>query len=153
MVEMDVKGLTVDPFTQMPVLILKSKNSKDILPLWIGTFEANSIALELENIKKPRPMTYDLIKNILDTLDINVRKIYITDIEKGTFYAKLEIVSNGSGKTEVIDARPSDAINIALRCKAPILVSKEVIKKVKEEEEEEINLEDLEEIIGLKESI
>ena len=153
MVEMDVKGLTVDPFTQMPIVVLKSKNSEEVLPLWIGTFEANSIALELENIKKPRPMTYDLIKSILDTLNVDVKRVYISDLENGTFYAKIEVISNGNGETNLIDARPSDAINIALRCKAPIFVSKEVIEKVKKEEEEELSLEDLEEIIEIKEII
>jgi len=151
MVEMYVKGLTLDPLTQMPVIVLKSKSSDEILPLWIGVFEANSIALELENIKKPRPMTYDLIKNIFDTLDINVEKVYITDIKTGTFYAKIEIILNG--KTHIIDARPSDAINIALRCNAPIYVSNEVFQKIKKEESEELNLEDLEELIEVKENI
>ena len=151
MVEMYVKGLTLDPLTQMPIIVLKSKSSDEILPLWIGVFEANSIALELENIKKPRPMTYDLIKNIFDTLDVSVEKVYITDIETGTFYAKIEIILNG--KTHTIDARPSDAINIALRCNAPIYVSNEVFQKIKKEESEELNLEDLEELIEVKENI
>ncbi len=151
MLEMYVKGLTLDPLTQMPVIVLKSKSSDEILPLWIGVFEANSIALQLENIKKPRPMTYDLIKNIFDTLDVNVEKVYITDIKTGTFYAKIEIILNG--KTHIIDARPSDAINIALRCNAPIYVSNEVFQKIKKEESEELNLKDLEELIEVKENI
>ena len=151
MVEMYVNGLTLDPLTQMPVIVLKSKSSDEILPLWVGVFEANSIALELENIKKPRPMTYDLIKNIFDTLDVNVKKVYITDVKSGTFYAKIEISLNG--KAHTVDARPSDAINIALRCNAPIYVSNEVFQKIKKEEDEEINLEDLEELIEIKEAI
>ena len=150
MIEVDVKGLTVDPLTKMPLLVLKSKNSKEILPLWIGVFEANSIALELEKVKKPRPLTYDLFKNIFDTLDIDVKKVYISQLKSGTFYATIDVFSNG--KTHSIDARPSDAINIALRCKAPIYVSKEIFEKIKEEEKEDINLEELEELIKIEDT-
>ena len=151
MVEMYVKGITVDPFTQMPILVLKGKDTKDILPLRIGNFEGNSIALELEKVKKPRPLTYDLVRNILDTLNAVVNKIVISDMKDGIFYANMEIELNGEMFN--IDARPSDAINIALRCNSPIYVSKNILEKIKKENEEELDIEELEELIEVKEVI
>ncbi|RUM58424.1 MAG: bifunctional nuclease family protein [Persephonella sp.] len=151
MIEMYVKGITVDPFTQMPILVLKGKETNDILPLRIGNFEGNSIALELEKVKKPRPLTYDLVRNILDTLNVAVNRIVISDMKDGIFYANIEIRLNG--EIFNIDARPSDAINIALRCNSPIYVSKSILEKIKKENEEELDIEELEELIEVKEVI
>jgi bifunctional DNase/RNase len=143
MVEVSVKGITLDPITNMPVVVLKSKNSNDILPLWIGVFEANAIATILENIQRPRPMTHDLMKNIFDTLNAQVKHVYISDIVGDTYYAKIIVNSNGS--EHMIDARPSDAINLALRCNVPIYVSEEILEKIKKELEMELEEDELEE--------
>lgn len=128
-VEMTVKGLTLDPLTNMPIVILKDTDDKRVLPIWIGLFEANAIALELEKIPTPRPMTHDLIRDIIGGLDATVSKIVVNDLKNNTFYAVIHIALNGSNI--VIDSRPSDAIALALRIDAPIYVSAEVVNKAK----------------------
>ncbi len=128
-VEMTVKGLTLDPLTNMPIVILKDTDDKRVLPIWIGLFEANAIALELEKIPTPRPMTHDLIRDIIGGLDATVSKIVVNDLKNNTFYAVIHIALNGSNV--VIDSRPSDAIALALRIDAPIYVSTEVVNKAK----------------------
>jgi bifunctional DNase/RNase len=143
MVEMSVQGITLDPITNMPVVVLKSKDSNDVLPLWIGVFEANAIASILENIQRPRPMTHDLMKNIFDTLKANVKYVYISDIVGDVYYAK--IVVNSNGDEYLIDARPSDAINLALRCNVPIYASEGVLERIKKELDSQLNEEELEE--------
>ena len=128
-VKMMVRGLAHDPITNMPIIILKDAEDRKALPIWVGIFEANAIALELEKIATPRPMTHDLIKNILDHLGATVQQVVINDLRDNTFYAVIEITVNGNRIP--IDSRPSDAIAIALRVNAPIYVADAVITKAK----------------------
>jgi bifunctional DNase/RNase len=125
--EMKVAGITVDPFTNTPIVLLKDLEDKDVLPIWIGLLEASSIATTLENINTPRPMTHDLVKNILDNLGAKVVRVEINDLKDNTYYALIHLVIDD--KRLVIDSRPSDAIAIALRTNAPIFVEESVIKK------------------------
>ena len=125
--EMKVAGITVDPFTNTPIVILKDLEEKDVLPIWIGLLEASSIATALENIQTPRPMTHDLLKNVLDTLGAKVVKIEVNDLRDNTYFALIHMDVNG--KRLVIDSRPSDAIALALRVSAAIFVEESVIKK------------------------
>jgi uncharacterized protein len=125
--EMRIAGITVDPFTNTPIVILKDVEDKDVLPIWIGLLEASSIATAIENIQTPRPMTHDLLKNILDRLEAKVVRIEVNDLKDNTFYALLYIVVHD--EKIVVDSRPSDAIAIALRTGAPIFVEESVIKK------------------------
>jgi uncharacterized protein len=127
--EMKVRGLALDPLSNLPIIILRDDEEKRSLPIWIGIYEANAIALELEKIETPRPMTHDLIKNILDTIEARVQKIVVTDLKENTFYAVLHLQV---GSTEyTVDSRPSDAIALALRVGAPIYVDEEVVRKAK----------------------
>ena len=127
--EMKVRGLALDPLSNMPIIILKDEEDKRSLPIWVGIFEANAIALELEKIATPRPMTHDLIKNILETVEARVTKIVVTDLKENTFFAVLHLQI---GQTEyTVDARPSDAIALALRVAAPIYVDEDVVRKAK----------------------
>ncbi|HOW54356.1 MAG TPA: bifunctional nuclease family protein [Syntrophorhabdaceae bacterium] len=125
--EMKVAGITVDPFTNTPIVLLKDMEEKDVLPIWIGLLEASSIATALENIETPRPMTHDLVKNILDSLNVKVLKIEVNDLKDNTYYALIHLDVNK--KRMVIDSRPSDAIAIALRTSAPIFVEESVIQR------------------------
>ncbi len=124
--EFKIKGLIMDPLTNSPIVILQSLEKNTLLPIWVGIFEANAIALQIERIDTPRPLTHDLIKNILLQLDANVDKIVVTDLQENTFYAVIHLRMNGDHIT--IDSRPSDAIALALRTDAPIYVTEEVIK-------------------------
>ena len=127
--EMKVRGLALDPLSNMPIIILKDEEDRRSLPIWVGIFEANAIALELEKIATPRPMTHDLIKNIIETLEARVLKIVVTDLKENTFYAVLHLQI---GETEyTVDSRPSDAIALALRVAAPIYVDEDVVRKAK----------------------
>jgi len=127
--EMKVRGLALDPLSNMPIIILKDEEDKRSLPIWVGIFEANAIALELEKIATPRPMTHDLIKNILETLEARVLKVVVTDLKENTFFAVLHVQL---GETEyTVDSRPSDAIALALRVAAPIYVDEDVVRKAK----------------------
>lgn len=125
--EMRVAGITVDPFTNTPIVILKDLEDRDVLPIWIGLLEASSIATALERIPTPRPMTHDLLKNILEGLGVRVVKIEINDLRDNTYYALIHL--DVQGRRLVIDSRPSDAIALALRVEAPIFVDEEVLKK------------------------
>jgi hypothetical protein len=125
--EMKVAGITVDPFTNTPIVILKDLEEKDVLPIWIGLLEASSIATAIENITTPRPMTHDLLKNILDEVGVKIVKIEVNDLKDNTYFALLHLEMNK--KRLVIDSRPSDAIAIALRTGASIFVDESVIKK------------------------
>jgi uncharacterized protein len=125
--EMKVAGITVDPFTNTPIVILKDLEEKDVLPIWIGLLEASSIATAIENITTPRPMTHDLLKNILDELGAKIVKIEVNDLKDNTYFALLHMEVNK--KRLVIDSRPSDAIAIALRTGASIFVDESVIKR------------------------
>jgi bifunctional DNase/RNase len=127
--EMKVRGLALDPLSNMPIIILKDEEDKRSLPIWVGIFEANAIALELEKIATPRPMTHDLIKNILETIEARVLKVVVTDLKENTFFAALHLQI---GETEyTVDSRPSDAIALALRVAAPIFVEEDVVRKAK----------------------
>ena len=129
MLQMVVKGLTLDPLTNMPIVILKDTEGNRALPIWIGANEANAIAMEMERITTPRPMTHDLIRNILEGLKAKVSRIVVNDLRDNTFYAVIFLTVNG---TEVaIDSRPSDAIALALRVKASIFVAEKVIREAK----------------------
>ena len=123
--EFKIKGLIMDPLTNSPIVFLQSLEKNTLLPIWVGIFEANAIALQIERIDTPRPLTHDLIKNILLQLDANVDKIVVTDLQENTFYAVIHLRMNGDHIT--IDSRPSDAIALALRTDAPIFVTEEVI--------------------------
>ncbi len=125
--EMRVAGITVDPFTNTPIVILKDLEEKDVLPIWIGLLEASSIATALENVQTPRPMTHDLLKNVLDRLDVRVLRIEVNDLKDNTYYAMIHL--DVDKKRIVIDARPSDAIALALRTNAQIFVEETVIQK------------------------
>jgi bifunctional DNase/RNase len=127
--EMKVRGLALDPMSNMPIIILRDEDDKRSLPIWVGIFEANAIALELEKIATPRPMTHDLIKNILETIEARVVKVTVTELKDNTFFAVLHLQV---GETEyTVDSRPSDAIALALRVAAPIFVDEEVVRKAK----------------------
>lgn len=126
---MDIKGLMVDPSSNAPIVILKHEHSQVFLPIWIGLFEANAIAVRIEGIEPPRPMTHDLLRGVLEALRVTVHKVVISDLRESTFYAKIH-VSHGDESLE-IDARPSDAIALALRCEAPIFVLRDVLDKAK----------------------
>lgn len=129
MVEMKVEGLTLDPLTNMPIIILKDLSGVKALPIWVGYFEANAIALEIEKINTPRPMTHDLLRNMISSLKATVKHILVNELKDNTFYAVISIAKNGT--TMTIDSRPSDAIALALRTKAPIFVEENVIEAAK----------------------
>jgi bifunctional DNase/RNase len=127
--EMKVAGLTVDPFSNMPIVILKDLEEKSAIPIWIGILEASAIATELEKIRLARPMTHDLLKNLLDSLGVEMLKIVVTDLRDNTFFAAIHLLNN---KDDIIlDARPSDAIALALRTGSPIFVEEQVVDKSK----------------------
>ena len=128
-IEMTIKGLMIDPITNMPIIVLRDQDGQRILPIWVGVFEANAIALQIENVQTPRPMTHDLLKNILDDLEARVERIVVCELRENTFYALIHLRS--SGGTRTIDARPSDAIALALRTQSPIFVEETVIQSAK----------------------
>ena len=128
-IEMTIKGLMVDPITNTPIIILRDKDGDKVLPIWVGLPEANAIALQIENISTPRPMTHDLLRNVIQDLKASVRKVVVCDLQENTFYA-LIYLSLG-GETVAVDARPSDAIALALRSRAPIFVEDSVIEHAK----------------------
>jgi len=136
-VRMEVRGLMMDPSSNVPIVILREPNSSRFLPIWIGIFEANAIALQLEGIEPPRPMTHDLIKGILAELQADVTQILISDLRDNTFYAQIVLGSASGDKEWTIDSRPSDAIAVALRTDAPIFVAEEVLAKANTEERTE----------------
>ena len=129
LIEMTIKGLMVDPITNMPIVILKDKDGERVLPIWVGIFEANAIALQIENIATPRPMTHDLLRNIITDLDGQVDRVVVSDLKDNTFFAIIHLTVKG--EAVVVDARPSDAIALALRTRAPILVDEAVIDNAK----------------------
>ena len=123
--EFKIKGLMMDPITNSPIVILQGVEKNTLLPIWVGIFEANAIALQIERIDTPRPMTHDLLKNILLHLDATVEKIVVTDLQENTFFATIYLDMDGD--RVIIDSRPSDAIALALRTDAPIFVTQDVI--------------------------
>jgi bifunctional DNase/RNase len=129
--EMEVWGIAIDPFNQSPIVVLRNKeNRREILPIWIGHAEASGIMMVLNNVDFSRPLTYELIKTIINNLGGKVEKVEISDIRDGTYYATI-YVRDSFGGEHTIDARPSDAINIALRCGAPIFVAEKVMDSSK----------------------
>jgi bifunctional DNase/RNase len=121
----ELKGLMLDPGSNAPIILLKEKAGSELLPIWIGVFEANAIALQIENVQTPRPMTHDLLKNVIQDLSAHVDRIVVTELKENTFYAVIHLRTDGSAV--VVDARPSDAIALALRSGAPIFVEDSVI--------------------------
>jgi bifunctional DNase/RNase len=142
-IKMKIKGLVVDPISKMPIVVLEDSNNEHMLPIWIGVFEANAIALKIENISTPRPMTHDLLKNFMDKMNISIERIVVNDVRDNTFYALIHCQYNN--KTIMIDSRPSDAIALALRTDTPIFVEEDVIKKAQSLKFDE-NLEDSEKL-------
>lgn len=126
-VEMKVKGLMIDPVSNMPIIILKNPDGKSVLPIWVGIFEANAIAMQLEEVVSPRPMTHDLLKNVIEGLQAAVDQVVITDLKDNTFFAVIHLRRDGERYS--VDARPSDAMALALRASAPIYVERQVLEK------------------------
>jgi uncharacterized protein len=129
-VEMTIRGLLMDPVTQMPIVILKDVGGDSVLPIWVGVYEANAIALEMEKVSTPRPMTHDLIKNVLTGLETQVHKVVVTELREDTFYAVIWL--ERGGEVISIDSRPSDALALALRVDCPIFVDDLVLKTSKQ---------------------
>ena len=128
-VEMKIRGLMMDPVTNMPIVILKDAAGDAVLPIWVGIYEANAIALEIEKVTTPRPMTHDLLKNLLIGLDTRVPKIVVSELKEDTFYAVIWL--EREGRIISVDSRPSDALALALRMDCPIFVADEVLKSSK----------------------
>ncbi len=128
-VEMKIRGLMMDPVTNMPIVVLKDVNGTAVLPIWVGIYEANAIALEIEKVSTPRPMTHDLLRNLLLGLETQVRKVVVNDLKDDTFYALIWL--EREGQLMSIDSRPSDALALALRVDCPIYVEDEVLKNSK----------------------
>jgi bifunctional DNase/RNase len=128
-VEMKIRGLIPDPVTNMPIVILRDAGTDAVLPIWIGSYEAHAIAAEIEKLSSPRPMTHDLIKNVLVGLDTQVRKVVVTELREDTFYAVIWLERDG--RIVSVDSRPSDALALALRMDCPIFVDDEVLKHAK----------------------
>jgi uncharacterized protein len=125
LVPMSIKGLMLDPVSNSPIVVLKDDDEKFFLPIWVGIFEANAIALQLENVTTPRPMTHDLLRNMIAELDAHVTRVVINDLRDATFFAQIRL--NVGTKVLEVDARPSDAIALALRTEAPIYVAQSVL--------------------------
>jgi hypothetical protein len=125
-VEMKIGKLMMDPVTNMPIVVLRDVNGSAVLPIWVGIYEANAIALEIEKVHTPRPMTHDLLRNVLLGLDARVQRVVVNELREDTFYALIWVERNG--ETFSIDSRPSDALALALRVDCPIYVEEEVLK-------------------------
>jgi bifunctional DNase/RNase len=128
-IEMKIRGLMMDPVTNMPIVILKDVNGSTILPIWVGVYEANAIALEIEKVTTPRPMTHDLIKSLLMGLNTGVQKVVVNELKDDTFYALIWLERDG--EIISVDSRPSDALAVALRLDCPIYVEESVLKSSK----------------------
>jgi hypothetical protein len=128
-IEMVIKGLMVDPITNMPIIVLRDRDGDRVLPIWVGVFEANAIALQIENIATPRPMTHDLLRNVIGDLNGRVERVVVSDLRENTFYALIYVAMGND--LVAVDARPSDAIALALRTQAPIFVEECVIDNAK----------------------
>jgi bifunctional DNase/RNase len=128
-VEMKIRGLMMDPVTNMPIVVLKDINGNAILPIWVGIYEANAIALEIEKVSTPRPMTHDLIKTLLLGLGTGIRKVVVSELKDDTFYAVIWLDKDGDLIS--VDSRPSDALALALRLDCPIYVDEAVLKNSK----------------------
>ena len=128
-VEMKIRGLMMDPVTNMPIVILRDASGDTVPPIWVGIFEANAIALEIEKVTTPRPMTHDLVKNVLFGLDASLRKVVVSELKDDTFYAVIWVEKDG--ELISIDSRPSDALALALRLDCPIYVEEQVLRSSK----------------------
>src|SRR5881628_3584639 len=126
-IEVKIRALMMDPNSGTPIIILKDVNSETMLPIWVGAYEANAIALEIEKIAPPRPMTHDLLRNLITQLGVQVERVVVTSLRDNTFFAEIEM-RNSEGSLMRLDSRPSDAIALALRADCPIYVDMEVIK-------------------------
>jgi uncharacterized protein len=128
-IEMKIRGLMVDPSTNMPIVLLKDPAGEALLPIWVGLYEANAIALEVEKSQAPRPLTHDLLKNLISGLNAHVQRVVVTELKNDTFYAVIWMEQDG--EVVSIDARPSDALALALRADCPIYVDEEVLRAAK----------------------
>jgi len=154
-IEVKIRALMMDPNSGTPIIILKDVNSETMLPIWVGAYEANAIALEIEKIAPPRPMTHDLLRNLIVELGLTVDRVVVTSLRDNTFYAVIEMTSE-NGEAMRLDSRPSDAIALALRADFPIFVDSEVIQASKNsvatddegESEGEIGEEEWPDVIG-----
>jgi hypothetical protein len=126
-IEVKIRGLMMDPSSGTPIVILKDVNSELMLPIWVGAYEANAIALEIEKVTPQRPMTHDLLRNLIVEMRASVARVVVTELKENTFYAVIEL-QNQNGETLSLDSRPSDAIALALRVDCPIFVNVEVIQ-------------------------
>jgi len=142
-VEMKIRGLMMDPVTNMPIVVLRDVNGNTILPIWVGIYEANAIALEIEKVSTPRPMTHDLIKTLLLGLGTGIRKVVVSELKDDTFYAVIWL--DREGELISVDSRPSDALALALRLDCPIFVDDSVLKssKISNSAADKINNEEL----------
>ncbi len=131
-IEMTIKGLILDPVTNDPIIILRDQDGQRVLPIWVGAAEANAIGLQIENVVPQRPLTHDLLRDVINALDGAVDKVVVCDLKDNTFYALVHLVVRGEPVT--IDARPSDAIALALRARAPIFVEESVIERARTSE-------------------
>ncbi len=127
LIEMAIKGLMMDPITNLPIVILKDTDGQRVLPIWVGAVEANAVALQIENVSPPRPLTHDLVRAILTELGAELTRVVIHDLSDSTFFAYLELRHNGD--TTLVDVRPSDALALALRAKAPVFVHPRVLER------------------------
>ena len=126
---MSIKGLMMDPLTNLPIVLLRDPSSDRVLPIWVGPVEANAIALQVENVQAPRPMTHDLLRNVLAALGATLTRFVITDLHDNTFYAYLEL--KRGGEVLFVDARPSDALALSIRTRAPVFVDTRVLDQAK----------------------
>ena len=129
LIEMFIKGLMIDPVTNMPIVILRDEDGQRTLPIWVGPVEANAIALQIENVAPPRPMTHDLLKNLLEDLGGRLVRVIISDLKDSTFYAYLEV--DRAGERLFVDSRPSDALALSIRTKAPVFVETQVLDRAR----------------------
>ena len=127
--EVKIRGLMMDPVTNMPVVVLKETSGSGVLPIWVGVYEANAIALEIEKVQTPRPMTHDLLKNVLTGLNVHVQRVVVSDLKDDTFYALIWMERDG--QIISMDSRPSDALALALRLDCPIYVDDQVLRSSK----------------------
>src|ERR1700729_2994212 len=128
-VEMKIRGLMMDPVTNMPIVILKDVSGASVLPIWVGVYEANAIALEIEKVSTPRPMTHDLIKTLLLGLNTGLRKVVVSELKDDTFYAVIWL--DRDGELISVDSRPSDALALALRASSPICPVESVLRSAR----------------------
>jgi len=129
LIEMSIKGLMLDPITNMPIVLLRDADSQRVLPIWVGPVEASAIALQVENVAPPRPMTHDLLRNVLTDLGVTLERVIISDLRENTFYAFLEL-KRGT-EMVLVDARPSDALALSIRTKARVFVEGKVLDQAK----------------------